>query len=327
LFGKTGRIKMKRKRHLNWIIGLSLIFLFIFIIFNPSDAVTSSSQVNVSVQVATRTMIDVNPETIEWIGLEPGEEGGPDDVSNQNVNAPGSIQIENTGSTNITKIWFNVSQPSARPFGTGDNGSYDAGNFIAIAKHNTGQYYFVNRLDFNESQEIVYLYVPGPSWKYGRIRHASNEYFWAVNISANPLQNCGNMPLRIGLRPHNISSTGSTNFADGLSGTEYQEFTVSIMNANWGYVDMNSGPFANYCAIIPRPACDKIYIYHWDMDAPGAGLYCFSASYFWDNATNGELKPGESVIADIVVRVPYGVYQGYVKEGVLTVIAQSETST
>ena len=305
-----------------------LVALVLLVTFTTTEAVTSSSEVNISVQVATRTMVDIAPESITWLALEPGSEGTSSDVSNQNVNRPGSIQIENVGSTNITKIWFNTTytgtfgDPTTRPFGTGDNGSYDAGNFVVLSKYNQNDYYWVNRVDYNESQELVYLYVPS-GWYYGRIRNGSQEYFWAINAS----ENCNTAHIRIGQTPHTLTQDGTTNFVDTGNTTGYSdwwEYQLTSVDSYTGVANITLDG-RNYCLAVKN--CNSVMLYKWNKDAPGADT-CGNDIYFWDNETgDGELTPGSSVIADLRVRVPYGVYQGYVKQGILTVIVQSEESS
>ena len=308
-----------------------LVALVLLVTFTTTEAVTSSSEVNISVQVATRTMVDIAPESITWLALEPGEEGNASDVSNQNVNRPGSIQIENVGSTNITKIWFNTTytgtfgDPTTRPFGTGDNGSYDAGNFVVLSKYNQNDYYWVNRVDYNESQELVYLNTP-TDWYYGRIRNGSEEYFFAIDTSGD----CNTTTIRIGNTPHTLTQDGTTDFTDGNLGTgtnQYREWTLTDVDNYTGVADIYIGEAGNergYCIAVRN--CSSVMLYKWNMDAPGASQ-CGNATYFLNNETDSELTPGSSVIADLRVRVPYGVYQGYVKEGILTVIVQSEESS
>ncbi|RLJ06767.1 MAG: hypothetical protein DRP16_04705 [Candidatus Aenigmatarchaeota archaeon] len=278
-------------------------------IMNTGYAQQSSDIINVSVTVRQKTIIDITPTSLTWTDVDPGSEAG---ASNE-TNGWGSIQIENLGSTNISYVWFNNSYPASRPFGTGANGSYDAGNFVVIKRNWTGTvYYFPNRFEYNASKTIIYVTVPS-GWWYGRFRNASWEYFWAVNASKYPSCNQTGTEFRIGIYAHNKTSQGSTDLTDP---TQYREYSLTN-DGSWGYAAVNVSPDnTSYCVAVAN-TCDRAMFYHWNMDAPGAGS-CANAEYFSDST----LTPGDWLIADVLVRVPYGVAYGQVQTGQLTVIAQ-----
>ena len=312
------------------ILALGAFSLVVLIVLTANldltEAVENSTEINISVQVATRTMVDITPQEIVWLGIEPGEEAnGSKTTANASVNRPGSIQIENVGSTNITKIWFNTTYPSARPFGTGENGSYDSANYVLVSKYDQNDFWWVNRVDYNESQELVYLHTLS-GWYYGRIRNGSTEYFWAVDTSGD----CNTTTIRIGNTPHTLTQDGTTDFTNGNQGTgtnQYREYTLTAVDTYTGVASVSigeSGQTRDYCLAVTN--CSRVMLYKWNKDAPGADT-CTNDIYFWDNTTDGDLTPGNSTIADLIIRVPYGVYQGYSSQGVLTAIVQSEESS
>jgi hypothetical protein len=289
------------------IIVLTLTFLmFIFIsipVFAPT--VTRTSEVNITVNITPKVMVDINPKSLSWYDLEPGSEGARKDV-----------QIENIGSVNITAIWFNNTYPSSRPFGTAVASNYDAGNFVVVSRDGLEDYYFPNRVEYNESQRIVYLIAPDGSsppdtskYSYGRFRNSSFEYFWILDRSVSTNGNCTDADLYIGTEPHTATTTGDVDFTDNSA------ISVTPVNAYWGYAAVNINGML-YCAAVYY-LCDVIHFYKWNMDEPGAGL-CANAEYF----TTQPLAPGASTYANVRVRVPYGVYYGDVNQGTLTVIAQ-----
>jgi len=270
----------------------------------------------VSVELASKTMVDVNPAELTWTGLNPGSEG----TSSDEANGYFAIQIENIGSHNITHIWFNVSNPSSRPFATGTNASYDAGNFVVLAREGSSNYYFPNRLEFNESRSLVYLKdpegdMPPDDWHYGRFRNTSYEYFWMAQKGAT----CAASTFYIGDVPHTESQTGKTDFS---SATGRTQVTLSDAEDGWCYGDIGgSNPFSGvYTIYVKNDTFDQVYFAHWNKDLHGGSGS--NVAYFWDATSDPgiPLVPGNSTAANIRVWVPYGVYEGFSNQGTLTVI-------
>lgn len=324
------------------ILAMLVILAVGLVSFNTYTAeavnTTTTDTANVSVQVAALTLIDVTPNRFVFnnSALNPGSTGTSTDLYNQNRDTPGSMQIENIGSTNITHIWFNTTYESSNPFGQGDSDLYDSGNYVTIAREASSSYYFVNRVEYNHTRELVYLNRPAGWSSYGRIRNTTYEYFWVVEDKA-VAANCNTTNIRIGRNYHSQSVEGSTNFDTGegaADGTDFDEFTLNDagwIGANVGYTEIDTGPLDGY-AIAVWECGEKVMLYKYNMDAPGAsadyaansGTY---ASYFWVNTTDGNLHPGNSTVAKLQVRVPYGVQMGYSREGTITVLALSDQAS
>ena len=308
-------------------IKMLIIALALFFMISVASAEDLTGNVTVSVTVSSVTWVNIDPETFSWT-VNPGSEGGPA----QEGSGYGYIQIENIGSRNITKIWFNNSFESSRPFGTGSNASYDSGNYVVIGNETdtpTGAFFFPNRVEFNESRSIVYLkdvdgnMPPSSHWWYGRFRNASFEYFWMMKNNTEGLCNyTGN--FYIGKVPHTRTQTGSVDFSNAgnrdtvsltaIAGTGWAVGSIPGTNANGGY------------CVAMKYTCDQVFFYKWNVDMPGAFAQCTTATYFL-NATStsaGALVPGESIVARIRVRVPYGVYEGISKQGLLQVLASDQ---
>ncbi|NOX71897.1 MAG: hypothetical protein GXO64_04345 [Candidatus Micrarchaeota archaeon] len=285
----------------------------------PSEAVTRTDEINVSVTVAQKTMIDVTPTSLTWTNVDPGSEAD----SSYEANSYGQIQIENIGSTNITGVWINNTYPASRPFGSGTNASYDAGNFVVLSRQSSTDYMFPNRVEYNASNTIVYVSVP-TGWYYGRFRNASHEYFWGVDAASGDCNVTGRV-FRIGITEHNQSATGDADLSDGGTDTRYYQFTLTNApdNTAWGYASINVSSSKWQMCVAVKNTCDEAMFYRWNTDAPGG-----SSCAYAQNFTTSTLTPGSWVIANVHVRVPYGVHWGTTgsTQGKLTVIAQSSYS-
>ena len=280
-------------------------------------AATDAEGSTIVVEVAQKTMIDLTPASFTWTGLDPGSTG-----------SVMQAQIENIGSTNLTKIWFNVTQPSDRPFGTGTNASYDSGNYVWIARE-SGDYYAVDRVEFNESRSLVYLTDPdgntppdGTKYSYGRFRDAGSEYFWMLDKSSG---NCAGATFYIGDLAHTKTQTGSVDFSScsaGLNnapgtGCRYGTLTAAT-GGGWCYADVNIGGKSYVVAVDNSTLGYKIRWSHWNQDLPGADSASNDETFY-----TGNLYPGGSTVANITVHVPFGVAMGYSHTGTLYVIGSN----
>jgi len=300
---------------------LLLVLGALLIVVTPVLAldVNDTESTNVTVTVATKVMIDINPASFTWTGVDPGSVGGPSQEAN---NYP-AIQIENIGSRNITHIWFNNTWSNGREFATGTNASIDSGNFVVLAREGETDFWFAARKEWNESRSLVYLrdpsgnLPPSSNYYYGRFHNTSYEYFW-MTAKTGYCNTTGHTFL-IGNTPHTETQTGTTDF----SGTYITSVTLTNAGGDdkdWGYAAITSGPLNGYCIAVYY-TCDQVLFYKWNKDAPG-GESCSNAQYFWSaSGTPGyPLVPGNSTVAEIRVFVPYGIHEGKLKIGQLTVI-------
>ncbi len=282
----------------------------------PVSATNTTDTVTIAVTVLEQTMVDINPSSLSWTNVRPGGIGNSTNEANNYT----SIQIENIGSKNITNIWFNTSYPTSKPFGTANATLYDAGNFVVISKNDDDHYYFVNRVDYNDS-EIVYLLRESGYDFYGRFRNASSEYFWVANPGVGTNCSSGATAFRLGNKPHNQSGTGSIDFTTASEYTTISltttEQTTGPFSGWWGVGNNTAwkGLNQNYCIAI-NEYCNVTVFYKYNYDMPA----CDAKEFF----SSTPIAPGASAIGDINVHIPYGVYYGAVNSGTLTVFASDE---
>jgi hypothetical protein len=300
------------------LVGVFLILVGLFM--NTASAqmggnltIDDSDPVFINVTIAQQTWVDVQPYALNWNPVNPG---GVGDNNSETLGAGYfAVQVENIGSVNITHVWFNATYPRASPFGRGSAAWTNAGNYVVLSNNtastNPGAagFFFINRVEYNETTQLVYLRDPSgnlpPSntlYTYGRFRNASNEYFWMIN---DVTPNCASGGyIRIGNISHSRTQTGTTNFQTG----NFKTVTLTPWGANWAVGHITGGPLNGYEVAVNRSCA--VFFSHWNMDAPfdSAGS---NARYAFD----GVLTPGESFAMAIKVYVDYGIYQGQSGQG------------
>jgi hypothetical protein len=315
----------KKNAYATGIVNLSIIVAFAAILSTTltlpiAIADNATNTVNITIQVNQKTLVTVDPSTLTWTGgqaVDPGTEG----ISK-------TIQIENMGSTNISYIWANTTYEFSPPFGTGIATNYNAGNFVALSRTNgtSDYYYFVNRVDYNETHPDIYLTLPANWAGYGRFRDGANEYFWVIVRGAS---NCTDGTFYMGKTPHNTTQTGTVDFSAcdatlnnsaGAQGCRSGSLTQNVAK-DWGYGLIYVGPNAAYhnYTVAVNAACNMTIFNHWNKDMPGGTVN----PSFTDYLSTSTLFPGGVVLMYAKVKVAFGTAAGSVTQGFLTIIAQS----
>jgi hypothetical protein len=314
---------MKNKKR--YIILTATLILLLTLQACAQSNITANDTIRLWVRVSQKTMVDIQPTDLGWDGVQPGTETNASQLWGWPTKKP-AVQIENIGSTNISRIWFNATYPSSNPFGTGSANRYNAGNFVVVKRNTSAAapYFFPNLIEYNES-EMIYLVMPtvGGTWAHGRFRAANKEYFWAVNTTSG---NCSRAQFRIGKTLHNATQLGTvdlrtcdaTLITDGANdcrqGTLARTLSAPYTAGNiWGWADMYLGPNLaanrlNYTVAVYWNCSRtvKVMFYHWNKDAPGAKDGALHPEYF----SSTILKPGEHIIGNVKLRIPYGTAYG-----------------
>ncbi|MFB6199832.1 MAG: hypothetical protein ABEJ83_03060 [Candidatus Nanohaloarchaea archaeon] len=283
--------------------------------------------------MSQRTAIDISPSTLAYQGVAPGEMLSEATASEENFT---HVELENIGSTNITQVWMNASVPQSNPFGTGVTGNYDAGNFIQIKPesdpelqvNSNGDFTFVNRKEFNETDELSYIFTPSDSWDYGRFRLGEQEVFWAINTSGSSCQT-GSGQFRVGVNPHNQTATGSNDFR-----------TVNGEYTSYSPVSVPGGVVAQDVWINTSSTTRQ---YDVKLECGGASTTAIRSRYnpgvindtaesavtpivaqSGNIASEAAMQPGENFAVNVSVNVPQGVARGQVDQGTLRVLASTQ---
>jgi len=321
-------------RNLNSLAAVVLSILAAIVMLSATSApalaltVNDTETANISVIISTVTMVNLDPYVLSWQGLQPGDIG----TNDTEVNNYFAIQIENIGSHNITHIWFNATYPSSNPFGTANVSAYDAGNFVVLATEPTGgatasscnaldkydDYKYPNRVEYPEVRSLVYVRdpngnMPPENFDYGRFRFADEEFFWMVSNDTD----CSGKTFYIGNVSHTETRTGTVDFS---SSTDIVQVNLNTAVEGWCYGNISGhSELDGYGVLVQNGtsgANRKVMLVWWNKDALSTGAV---GHYFYE----GNLVPGNSTAACIKVYIPYGVYEGTVKTGILTVVVNS----
>ncbi|MCK4550870.1 MAG: hypothetical protein KAT91_02865 [Candidatus Aenigmarchaeota archaeon] len=305
------------------VFGFVIVVIFSFaLILNPEvvHSASANDTVTISINVSQITMVDINPSNLTWNSrgsfvLEPGSVADNETEASNYSN----IWVENIGSVNITKIWFDNSYASSIPFGTGNPAEYDPANMIVIdnSTDGDGNYSFVNRVEFpeNDSMYIKTNNVISAASTlagdlFGRFRNASNEYFFEFDDSSGASANCSSGTFYWSDTAKTKTSTGDTDLTAGSSlALSTIEVTSGRYTGNWSYGEVQMGGASEpyYCVAIPED-CSKIMFSNRNADAPGAtAANCGNVT---DYLSEEDLTPGAMKKAWVKAYVPLGVAAG-----------------
>ncbi len=335
-------------------IAAALIILAALSVMQPVSGanINATSDAIVYVTINRVTMIDINPQYLQWGYVTPGHNYFLYNATNQSgkgllaENLEG-IVVENIGSTNITRVWFNNTYPTSRPFGTGNVLNYDPANWILFKINNTNRsdatgdmnkYRYINRVEYNESARLLYLQDDGLANPHqGRLRVGNYEYYFAYDGDNQTDQ----MTFRIGIRPHNETMTGDIDLGNGCENgevpddapggascveVELQRATGSVFIGNLSVTggsfgaspDSTGEPYWNEtCVRVELGAGDngedRIIFFKWNPEldtagGPNGGL-CMWDKYPWDEVDLGHnfMYPGDILTINTQLAVPYGV--------------------
>lgn len=320
------------------VLVILLAFFMIFsrdVVYAPTAA--SNDTIAIFVNVSAKTMVDINPDSLSWYNVIPGDEfGGAYEANNYE-----NIWIENIGSVNITKVWFNNTFPLSRPFGTGDPKAYDPANFVVIANNSASntpdsKFMYINRVEYEEDDPL-YIKVPNTNLAdigviFGRIRNGTQEYFFEY-VSNYVGINCSNGNLYINVSsPKTKTQTGDVDLTDNL----YTTFVPVTINTGGGVLDgqqydvgaIDFGGGEKYCVFIPVNCLAtgvRVYLVRWNADFLASSSLPSSCLDLAPGYINGNeyIYPGGFYKAWIKIRIPYGTAQGDLSTGTVTVFVSS----
>jgi hypothetical protein len=289
--------------------------------------------------------VDVAPDTLTYT-IDPG------DYNASSQRGYTGIEVENTGSKNISDVWANASMPTDRPFGTGIADEYDAGNFIQLNASSetpgtsddvTNGFHYVNRREFAEPNNLEYVLTDGltPPVDVGRFRTGNESYFWAITDSTSCIGG-GTSNFVIGDVSKTSEREGTIDLSGDNSGS-YSSVTIeSSDSATYGQANVTVNTFDGQKNYTAYTQCDgqsgvsttNVVFNKWNVYSPNRseGIMTdvtrtgFEADRPIIDATDDaqELKPGQHFSLQTRVSVPRGVAQGSVTDGQLSIVVSDD---
>lgn len=312
----------------------------------------------VTVGVSSTIAVDVQPANLDYSGAV---------VGNRNTSSDrgfGAIEIDNTGSEYINRIWLNTSIPSSDPYGTGTASSYNAGNFLEVKPDSSGtvltgdesvwhpvnkKVFMVSNDDPNGNSDTnvpSFIQVPDSNWdpyEAGRIRRGNESIYFAIGGETdNTCSGSGSDVVRVGnvsqtdTRLGTVDFTSSTEYGwteyslNQVTGNSYG-ITADGVNLNWTY---SSGD--EQVDLLTK--CDdtneqpNVIANKYNPTVEGADDLTSgngqNTQYLLEETsgtTGNMLAPGNTVTVNTAIDVPLGVAEGSVDPGNLRVLITADT--
>ena len=290
-----------------FIIIFSVILIFSIILGVPKlTFALTTNQTNITVNVSMLTEITVHPNILSWTQVAPGSTGGMK-----------YLDIENTGSTNISKVYAytdTIQMEPTSPLGSDNSTKYAAAGVLVLKKNETGAlYYYAGRLEWNTSKPTA---AGGANCQnavaWGYYRNATGEYLWCLTNGTDGY--CNNTAASFYIEQDADNGTAATRQPDTSGGTVQPE-------ADWGLFSFtNGGPLNGTCVAAYRD-CTKIYLYRYDRrTSPNFGA-CPGLSNDEKSIVTETLAPHDTKTINLDVWVPEGMPYGDLRPSILTLEA------
>jgi len=291
------------------IIGVFILLGFGLLLAGSSIGFAyGDDNVTVEVSIGQISEITVSPDTLNWSANTPGTSGGSI-----------SVDVENTGSTNITNMYAYVTtieNETSRPYGSSYAMDYSAGGLLVFRNESTSTYQWAGRLEWNWTEAISNRdrsAIDDPVAE-GFFRNASVALYWAVGngSGSGTLGLCNDTYAQFAIEddPDNGTIESRTPTTTGI--------TRDGGDSNFSYFSISraTSPLDGTCVAVGWE-CDKIYVYKFDMRS-GAfnATSCANANYI----TAGPLAPTETEQLSADVWVPAGIPEGTLKPARWTIV-------
>lgn len=291
--------------------------------------VSNDTDVNLTIQ--QETAVTVTPAIFDFENMQLGE-------TNFSDIAALTLQIENTGTTNLTNIYAGpntLSSEQDNPLGTGQPLQYAAGRFLWVLNDTSTQswgWHHAGHITWNITEqsggEPSGITEPtGAPVAHGFYRNASGNYLWAMR---NDTTNVGCDETGASLV---IKNTKDSDTDRDLT-SDVSTYNVQAANANWGLAGVGQDPTepvsggplnGHYVAL--SADCTKAYVFRWDSpsnipDPDGAGGT--QSNELVGNSSRSHITPGEVYQARLGAAVHFGVPDGSTNQTILTITASAQ---
>lgn len=291
------------------------VLVFSLVLLGLGNADTDTDTVTVDVEVGAQTRIDVNPNSISWGATEPGTTN----------DTHFSLQLENIGTRNITTVYVDSSNSDSDPYGTADPTAYNSSEFVLFNTSTNASFHYADTVSWNESKPGFVTQPSGwieghDSGYFGKFRTVSlgsgtgdegEQYYWFTNQSPDS-GNCSNGSVYIATEQKNSTEDGTTDFTGVTPETLTQNSAWT-----WGYADIDSGGNAELqeYSVGVSADCSQVVIFKYNK---GLCASCSDSDYLYA----GNLMPGNKTYFWVALKVPEGVPDGNLDQGILTFTAE-----
>ncbi len=297
-------------------------------------ALAQTDTATVDSSVSSSTQVDISPNSFTWTNVGVGTLG-----------TSKSAEIENIGSSNVTKLSIDVPGSYGSGFNPIASGRVDniaTGDVLLASTDDITFGYLESSLATNELMPVYVTNTAGTGAR-GRFRFTEYEYFWEVlngNSSGGISATCGNGTLRYfntTANVHNRTQNGGIDLT-GQTGVTLSLNAPSAARDGWGFSDVTfnmpgSDPYGfntSYCFAI-RQDCNVARIWKFNndqglgnqgIDAYDNASLCSKDVYLINDTTNGGLfKPGQLQRIYFNTAIPFGTANGSFLQSTITVRA------
>jgi len=279
------------------ILTLAVLSISLF----SSTSLAGTGTVSINVNVSEVSQISVLPSYLEWIQVVPG-----------NNKTDQTITVTNVGSTVLTNGVYGEVNSFAEITNPWTGGTPRAGSFLVIKNSTSSLYYFVNRLEWNDTSiagSVENKDANGVTW--GFFRNKTQKWLWEVDKDNNG--ECLNSTAGVGntamIRIKTTAFDGTYNLATNMANGS----SVGANTTEYSFWTFASGPLYDYCVAL-RKTCDAFMIYKWDKNSSWTA--CGSTLYL-----NNTLQLTGSLTLTANVFVPSGTQSGNATASILTITA------
>ena len=282
------------------IIIFALFGLLALFALPKSVSAQTDSNTTVYVSVQSVSQITLAPAVLSFLSM-PGHNAGTK-----------FLDIQNTGSNNVTNIYAYVStllDEPYRPYGTSNATNYSAGGVIVFENNSFNKFFFAGRLEWNESAQpsnMVTGSVNSPA-AWGFFRNTSYEYNWLVGNGTRGF--CNNTGAQFAISDYVDNGTAVTR-------TPQSPFTLDGGDYSFGYFSVTraTAPLYQSCVAVSYD-CTRIYIYKYD-ERPGFST-CNNANYIQTQ----NLIAGQVHTLTLDAYLPLGIPNGNLNTTTFTAVA------
>jgi len=297
-------VAMKQEMIFAFLLTIALTMAVFLVLFLPKISLADTGPVTIAVNISTVAALSVQPTYLEWILIAPGNNGTDQ-----------TITVTNIGSTAFSAgVYASInsfSVETSSPIGSTNAASYASGNFLVLKNSTDPTYYFVNRVEWNDTTIASSISNKGTyavSW--GLFHNMTKEYLW--EISKDNASQCVNISISntMAFKILTVQDTGSNRDMN----TNVVSADPSANTSEWSTWTFASGPLVNYCAAIARN-CQRFMLYRWDKNTTGLPS-CTKTQYL-----NATLAPSGQIFITANVWVARGVQAGNTTQSTLTITA------